>query len=160
MLKVLCVHIFLNICRTLNSSIDLTAADIVSKYSQQSTSVTDLTTRQGKMDVEVKSLMHIIHETEDKCDKFEKVLNEYKFRVSETQQKLDDLEVHLKYQNRLMGITNTRGHLIWRIDKYSTRLKEAKENDIMLRSPLFCNRHYGYTLRVSYYYNNYFIFHL
>lgn len=106
--------------------------------------------RQGKMDVEVKSLMHIIHETEDKCDKFEKVLNEYKCRVSETQQKLDDLEVHLKYQNRLQGITNTRGHLIWRIDNYSSRLKEAKENDIMLRSPLFCNRHYGYALRVSY----------
>lgn len=143
--------------RTINSTNDITAADTTSRIQSQTTSINDITTRQGKMDLEVKSLTHIIHETEDKCDKFEKLLNEYTFRVAETQQKLDDLEVHLKYQNRLMGITNTRGHLIWRIDRYTERLKDAKNNDVVLRSPLFCNRHYGYTLRVSNYNESNFI---
>ncbi|CAH0718887.1 unnamed protein product, partial [Brenthis ino] len=41
------------------------------------------------------------------------------------------------------------GHLIWRIDKFTTRMKEAKENDAVLTSPLFRTSKYGYTLKAE-----------
>lgn len=41
------------------------------------------------------------------------------------------------------------GHLIWRIDDFSKRLEEAKRQDTVLRSPIFSNKSFGYTLRVS-----------
>lgn len=48
-----------------------------------------------------------------------------------------------------MAICNMKGHLIWRIDNYSARLQQARENEVILKSPIFCNWQYGYTLRVS-----------
>ncbi|XP_045453559.1 TNF receptor-associated factor 3 [Melitaea cinxia] len=39
------------------------------------------------------------------------------------------------------------GHLIWRINNFSARMKEAKENDAVLTSPIFRTSKYGYTLK-------------
>ncbi|XP_045504879.1 TNF receptor-associated factor 2 isoform X1 [Colias croceus] len=41
------------------------------------------------------------------------------------------------------------GHFIWRIDKFSSRMKEAKEKDAVLTSPLFRTSKYGYTLKAE-----------
>ncbi|CAH2088393.1 unnamed protein product [Euphydryas editha] len=41
------------------------------------------------------------------------------------------------------------GHLIWRINNFSARMKEAKENDAVLTSPLFRTSKYGYTLKAE-----------
>ncbi|XP_050682823.1 TNF receptor-associated factor 3 [Leptidea sinapis] len=41
------------------------------------------------------------------------------------------------------------GHLIWRIDKFSSRMKESKEKDMVLSSPLFRTSKYGYTLKAE-----------
>ncbi|KOB78396.1 Uncharacterized protein OBRU01_02425 [Operophtera brumata] len=40
-------------------------------------------------------------------------------------------------------------HLIWRIDQYSARMKDAKDNDAVLSSPLFRTSKYGYTLKAE-----------
>lgn len=109
----------------------------------------DLTSKHANLTLEVKQMKHIVTGTEDKCDALEKIVLEARKTGAETRQELSDLETHLKYQNKLMGINNFKGHLIWRIDSFSTKLKNAKENDIVLKSPVFCNRQYGYTLRVS-----------
>lgn len=46
-----------------------------------------------------------------------------------------------------------QGHLIWRIDNFQARMKEAKEKDAVLTSPLFRTSKYGYTLKVKYFFN-------
>ncbi|CAF4764126.1 unnamed protein product [Pieris macdunnoughi] len=41
------------------------------------------------------------------------------------------------------------GQFIWRIDKFSSRMKDAKEKDTVLTSPLFRTSNYGYTLKAE-----------
>lgn len=106
--------------------------------------------RTATLDFEVKSMKHIVTDTEDKCDKLEKIVVEVKKLSHQTRQLLSDLEVHMMNQRIMAEIHNTRGHLIWRIHDYSVKLKDAKENNVTLKSPMFCNKQYGYTLRVSF----------
>lgn len=105
--------------------------------------------RTATLDFEVKSMKHIVTETEDKCDKLEKIVVEVRKLSHQTRQLLGDLEVHLTNQRIMMEIHNTRGHLIWRIHDYAVKLKDGKENNVTLKSPMFCNKQYGYTLRVK-----------
>lgn len=103
-------------------------------------------------------MQHIVTGTEDKCDKLETLTRDTKKTTHQTRQLLSDLEVHLHNQQQLAAIQNVRGHLMWRIDGFAAKLKDAKENDITLQSPLFCNRQYGYTLRVSYNFYKFFFY--
>jgi chromosome segregation ATPase len=103
----------------------------------------------ASLDFELKSLKNIVHESEDKGEKLEKLVSKYRHETYYTKQRLDDVEENSKYQIHLLGIVNTTGHLIWRIDEYSAKLADAKENDVALKSPMFTNKPYGYTLRVS-----------
>lgn len=103
----------------------------------------------ANLTLEVKQMEHIVHETEEKCDKLEKLVLESKRMAAETRQELHDLQIHLKMQKKMLAIHNCKGHLIWRIDNFATKMKGAKEDDFVLKSPMFCNRQYGYTLRVT-----------
>ncbi len=94
-------------------------------------------------------MKHIVTDTEDKCDKLEKIVIEVKKLSHQTKQLLSDLEIHMMNQRIMMEIHNTRGHLIWRIHDYAIKLKDGKENNVTLKSPMFCNKQYGYTLRVQ-----------
>uniref|UniRef100_A0A1L8DKX6 Putative tnf receptor-associated factor 3 isoform x1 n=1 Tax=Nyssomyia neivai TaxID=330878 RepID=A0A1L8DKX6_9DIPT len=114
----------------------------------------DLINKQAKLDFELKNMKHIVHETEDKCDKFDKISAETKAASNQTRQEMNDLEVHLTYQKKLFAIHNTRGHLIWKIDDYAAKLTQAKvAQSVALRSPIFCNKQYGYTLRLEVFLN-------
>lgn len=106
----------------------------------------------GKLETvtfEVKQMKNIVCETEDKYDKMEKTVLSAKQATAKTRQELCDLQIHMKAQRKMSAIHNTRGHLIWRIDNFEAKLKDAKDNDVVLKSPMFCNRQYGYTLRVN-----------
>lgn len=50
---------------------------------------------------------------------------------------------------------NESGHLMWRIDCYQQKLKDAIENGSILLSPIFLSSQYGYTLQVKI--SNYFL---
>lgn len=102
----------------------------------------------ANLNFEVKQMKNTVCEAEDKCNRMEDMLLAAKQLVAETRQQLSDLQIHLKMQKKMSAIQNTRGHLIWRIDNFAAKMKDAKENDTVLKSPLFCNRQYGYTLRV------------
>ncbi|XP_047538913.1 TNF receptor-associated factor 3 [Vanessa atalanta] len=60
---------------------------------------------------------------------------------------LADFQTRVSLDSPEFGGDN--GHLIWRIDKFSARMKEAKENDAVLTSPLFRTNKYGYTLKAE-----------
>lgn len=94
------------------------------------------------LDFDVKGMRNIVFETEDKCEKFDKT-------IMQTKQDMADLEVHLTYQEKLLPIHNTKGRLIWRIPEYKKKLSEAKDEGVILKSPIFSTRQYGYNLRVS-----------
>lgn len=105
--------------------------------------------RVQSLDFDMKSIKNIVYETEDKCDKFDKAMGETKAIAMQTKQEMNDLEVHLMYQEKLLPIHNTKGRLLWRIPDYSKRLLEAKEKGVVLKSPMISTRLYGYNLRVS-----------
>lgn len=130
---------------SLRAAIDSIRDDLQTKFISNS----ELNTKQTTLDYEVKSMKNIVCNTEDKCDKLERLVIDADRVVYETKQGLSDLEVHLLYQNKLLGIHNTRGHLIWRINNYHSKLLEAKEHETCLQSPMFCNKQYGYTLRLD-----------
>ncbi|XP_045778218.1 TNF receptor-associated factor 3 [Maniola jurtina] len=46
-------------------------------------------------------------------------------------------------------LAGDNGHLIWRIDNFAARMKDAKEKDSILTSPLFRTSKYGYTLKAE-----------
>lgn len=113
------------------------------------TLLNNLNERFTKTDYSVKQLLNTVHETEDKSEKLEKQLSIYKELIYATKQNLSDLEEHLKVQRQFNMITNIRGHLIWKISRYSKKLNDSKESDLPLKSPLFSNKHYGYALRLD-----------
>lgn len=99
--------------------------------------------------VEVRQMKNIVCETEDKYDKIENVSSVVRKMSAETKQELTDLVEHLKMEKKLKTFVNCEGHLIWRVDGYKARLKNARENDIIIKSPIFCDRLYGYSLRMD-----------
>ena len=124
---------------------------------------TELTTTSGllsnvndrtvKTDYNVKQLLNTVNEIEDKSDKVVKQVDIYKELIYETKQSLADLEEHLRVQRQFNMITNIRGHLIWRVNHFTKKLNDAKESETPLKSPLFSNKHYGYSLRLDVYLN-------
>lgn len=112
-----------------------------------------LNERCGKTDYSVKQFINTIHEIEDKSDKLNKQIEIYKDLVYETKQDLLNLKEHLRVQRQFNLIGNIRGHLIWKIENYSKKLADAIESEVPLKSPLFSNKHYGYTLRLDVYLN-------
>ncbi|GAB0089765.1 TNF receptor-associated factor 3 [Sergentomyia squamirostris] len=144
-------HKLLNSTKT---EINKTIATLKSDTSAQSKLIADLATKQNKLDFELKNMKHIVLETEDKCDKFDKVSNATKAAANQTRQEMNDLEVHLTYQKKLFSLHNVRGHLIWKIDGYAAKLTQAKESQSTpIRSPIFSNKQYGYTLRLDVFLN-------
>jgi hypothetical protein len=65
--------------------------------------------KHAKIDYDVKQLMNIIHEVEDRSEKNEKIVHHCKTTINETRQSLLDLEEHLKVQRQLMSVVNTKG---------------------------------------------------
>lgn len=94
-------------------------------------------------------MKNIVCETEDKYDKIENVSSDVRKVSAETKQELTDLVDHLKMEKKLKTFVNCEGHLIWRIDGYTAKLKNSRKNDIIIRSPIFCDRLYGYNLRMD-----------
>lgn len=111
--------------------------------------VKELNHKLTTLEFEVKSMKHIVTETEDKCDRLDSIARQAKKVSHQNKQRLDDAKANAEDQVMFKNIQNYRGHLLWRIDNFRTRLNEAKENDVTLQSPIFFNRQYGYTLRVS-----------
>lgn len=98
--------------------------------------------------LELRQMKNMVYETEVKCENMNKFVHDATSMCAQTKQDLADLQVHLASEKRISTMANNKGHLIWRIDNFSDKLKEAKQYDVKLKSPLFSNKHYGYTLRV------------
>ncbi|XP_062539514.1 TNF receptor-associated factor 5 isoform X2 [Armigeres subalbatus] len=105
--------------------------------------------KQAKLDYELKGVLNTVNESEDVNEKMQKTLEKYRRETYYTKQSLDDLKVHLQHQEKLVVIQSTDGHLIWRIDQFDKRFKESQQSEFMLKSPLFSNRPFGYTLRLE-----------
>lgn len=99
--------------------------------------------------LELRQMKNIVYESEEKCENAKEIVLDAQKMSAQTRQELADLQAHLSAEKRFRTIENCEGHLIWRIDRYAAKLKDAKENDIVLKSPIFCNKQYGFTLRVS-----------
>ncbi|KAJ2941104.1 hypothetical protein O0L34_g10338 [Tuta absoluta] len=66
---------------------------------------------------------------------------------SKIRSELADFQARVSFDNPELGSDN--GHLIWRIENFTGRMKDAKENDTVLSSPIFRTSKYGYTLKAE-----------
>lgn len=99
--------------------------------------------------LELRQMKNIVCESEDKCDRLETIVNECRKQCAHTKQELADMNINLIMEKKLRMISNYNGHLVWCVDQYTTKLKDAKQNDVVLKSPIFSNHQYGYNLRVN-----------
>lgn len=60
---------------------------------------------------------------------------------------LADFQAKISFNHHEMGSDD--GHFIWRIENYTARMKDARENDTVLSSPIFRTHKYGYTLKAE-----------
>ncbi|XP_013098657.2 TNF receptor-associated factor 3 [Stomoxys calcitrans] len=105
------------------------------------------------LDVEVKSMKHMVCETEERCDKLETLVGQIDRSLHHTMQLVNDCENHIATQQRLTSYINCRGHLVWRIKNFSKKLEEARQYDTILHSAMFSNKPFGYALRLDIYLN-------
>lgn len=134
-----------------DNSLDSGSGSIVSVGSPQPTRCQRCPFLEWKLSeslVELRQMKNTVYETEVKCESSARIVHDTQKMCAQTKQELVDLQVHLAAQQKMTTIADSKGHLIWRIDNYTEKLKNAKENQIVLKSPIFCNKRYGYTLRV------------
>lgn len=60
---------------------------------------------------------------------------------------LADFQSKVSFDNAELG--GDDGHMIWRIDNFTSRMKDAKDHDTVISSPLFRTHKYGYTLKAE-----------
>lgn len=135
--------------RSMNNLIDQSSLGQISLAPDRCRRCTFLEWKVSESLVELRQMNNIVHETEAKCAKFGKIAVDTQKLCTETKQELADLQTHFLAERKMMAISNCDGHLIWCISEFSSKLKHAKERNIVINSPIFCNQQYGYTLRVS-----------
>lgn len=69
------------------------------------------------LDLEVKSMKYIVCETEERCDKLEKLVTKIDHDLHHTMQLVSDLENHIATQQRLTSYINSRG-MKWSLLNY------------------------------------------
>lgn len=99
--------------------------------------------------LELRQMKNIVCESEDKCDRMDRIVVENRKKCAQMKQQVSDINIHLLMEKKLRVITNFSGHLIWCVDRFAEKMVDAKENDVILKSPIFSNRQYGYNLRVG-----------
>lgn len=122
--------------------------EFMNSYNNQ---VQEIAVRQAKINYELKGMQHIVTETEDKTDKLDKKVEQLKKQMNSLTNEFTSIQTHVVFKERMEGIHNLRGHLLWRIRDYPVKLIDAKENNTTLSSPIFYNKQFGYALRVNVY---------
>ncbi|KFB41979.1 hypothetical protein ZHAS_00009550 [Anopheles sinensis] len=88
-------------------------------------------------------------ECEERVLQMAKQLERYRRETYYTKQRLDALQANLKLEEKLAALSSTNGRVIWRIDDFEKRFSESKDNDTMLKGPIFTNQPYGYVLQLE-----------
>lgn len=107
------------------------------------------------LDFELKSLKHICTSTEDKCDRLEQIVRDLRRSVAHCAKDLSERAERATLQRQLGAIENMAGHLVWRVTEFGAKWQAARDDAdaAPLRSPLFADRQYGYTLQLEVYLN-------
>lgn len=67
--------------------------------------------KSAALDLEVKSMKHIVCDTEERCDKLEALVTQIDKNLHHTMQLVNDVENHIATQQRLSSYINSRGEL-------------------------------------------------
>lgn len=107
-----------------------------------------------------RAVSQISSETAEKVEILERDFNIVRQEVNQLKINMEILEGKHNYNlnNCYMSMIadlssddNTKcQRLIWRITDVESKLKRAKENDIVLKSPIFYTHEYGYKIRVKF----------
>nr|XP_019552351.2 uncharacterized protein LOC109422166 [Aedes albopictus] len=105
--------------------------------------------KQAKLDYELKGVLSTVNETEDVSEKIQKTLEKYR----------KGNLLHEAEFGRFAGASAASGEAggdseygrapNLAIDQFDKRFKESQQTEFMLKSPMFSNRSFGYTLRME-----------
>uniref|UniRef100_A0A182W5N8 MATH domain-containing protein n=1 Tax=Anopheles minimus TaxID=112268 RepID=A0A182W5N8_9DIPT len=87
--------------------------------------------------------------TEERITQLAQKVDRYRHEAYYTKQLLDDVRNHMKVAEYRKSLASEDGRILWRIDKFAERMEQSKENQVMVRSPIFTNKPYGYTLQLE-----------
>ncbi|XP_058127200.1 TNF receptor-associated factor 1 [Anopheles ziemanni] len=111
--------------------------------------VAEVVEKNAKTACRLQEALQQTFECEERVLQMAKQLERYRRETYYTKQRLDALQANLKLEEKLAALSSTDGRVIWRIDDFEKRFLESKDNDTMLKGPIFTNQPYGYVLQLE-----------
>ncbi|KAF2902847.1 hypothetical protein ILUMI_03341 [Ignelater luminosus] len=104
--------------------------------------------KQSSINFDVRTANQISAETSDKLEIQERTLGDVIKELAQFKIDLRSLE-----ESSLNKSDQIAGHLLWKITDFALKMDMAKENDTVLKSPVFYTHDYGYKVRLQIYLN-------
>lgn len=125
------------------------ADKIKSELNVMSKALEESKTKNTSIVFDLRAASQISSENADKLDIQERTMGMLQKEIA--QLKLD--VGMLDNESSFTGTANFLGRLLWKISNFSEKMESAKQNDTMLRSPVFYTHPYGYRIRVQIFLN-------
>lgn len=119
------------------------------KFSTTEKSVEEQKSKHASVVFDVRTVMNISSESSEKLEIQERLISELK---QEMKQLKLDVEVLEESSSRAAFVAKP-GHLLWKLNNFSSKMENAKQNNSMLKSPIFYSEYYGYKIRLIVYLN-------
>ncbi|XP_050085840.1 uncharacterized protein LOC126571396 [Anopheles aquasalis] len=111
--------------------------------------VAQLVEEQSKTSCRVQEALQQTFDATDRLDRLERQVERYRRETYYTKQRLDDLQTQLLHEANLRTLGATDGRIVWRIGDFEQRFADSRQQDIMMKGPLFTNQPFGYVLQLE-----------
>uniref|UniRef100_A0AAG5DX91 TRAF-type domain-containing protein n=2 Tax=Anopheles atroparvus TaxID=41427 RepID=A0AAG5DX91_ANOAO len=111
--------------------------------------VEDVVEKHANIACRLQDALRQAFECEERVLLMAKQLEKYRRETYYTKQRLDALQSNLRLEEKLSALSSSDGRVIWRIDEFDKRFQASKDNDTMLKGPIFTNQPYGYVLQLE-----------
>uniref|UniRef100_A0A182JL73 Uncharacterized protein n=1 Tax=Anopheles atroparvus TaxID=41427 RepID=A0A182JL73_ANOAO len=111
--------------------------------------VEDVVEKHANLACRLQDALRQAFECEERVLLMAKQLEKYRRETYYTKQRLDALQSNLRLEEKLSALSSSDGRVIWRIDEFDKRFQASKDNDTMLKGPIFTNQPYGYVLQLE-----------
>lgn len=117
---------------------------VCDKVNEIQTGLEELKAKCTGLIFDLKTASQISSDASERLELRERETNEMKNSLSQLK-----LDVEILEENVFIGSGYSPGRLLWKLSGFNTKLEKAKENNVVLKSPIFYSHEYGYKLRVS-----------
>ncbi|XP_035774504.1 uncharacterized protein LOC118457229 [Anopheles albimanus] len=111
--------------------------------------VEQLVEEQSKTSCRVQETLQQSFDVAERLGRLERQVERYRRETYYTKQRLDDLQTQLLHEANLRTLGATDGRIVWRIGDFEQRFADSRQQDIMMKGPLFTNQPFGYVLQLE-----------